>query len=127
MLHRGMHRGQLKGVYGFEIESEGFRAVCMHGLIECWERGRQKRIEDLELAARAESGQLVVLAWRGGVEVKLKNNQVKYGTYQYLATWQGLRGEDLDIEVDIERVIVCSKTGQSVIFTSNPLLDDGSA
>lgn len=97
------------------------------GLIECWERGRQKRIEDLELAARAESGQLVVLAWRGGVEVKLKNNQVKYGTYQYLATWQGLRGEDLDIEVDIERVIVCSKTGQSVIFTSNPLLDDESA
>ena len=42
MLRRGMHRGQLKGVYGFEIESEGIRAVCMRGLIECWEDGDDK-------------------------------------------------------------------------------------
>ena len=42
------------------------------GLICCWERGRQKRVETPDLAARADKGELVILAWRGGVEDKLK-------------------------------------------------------
>lgn len=87
------------------------------GLIGCWECGRQKRVTEPELAARAEKGELVILAWKGGVEEKLKLEK-KPGTLQYLATWQGLRGEDLDIVIEGERVIVCAKTGQAVSFTA---------
>lgn len=87
------------------------------GLIWCWERGRQKRVEEPELAARADKGELVVLAWKGGVEKKLKIEK-KPGTLNYLATWQGLRAEDLDIALEDERLIVCSKTGQTVAFSA---------
>src|SRR5438132_295666 len=79
------------------------------GLIWCWERGRQMRVEEPELAARAEKGELVVLVWKGGVEGKLKVEK-KFGTLKYLASWQGLRGEDLDIIIESERVIICAKT-----------------
>lgn len=87
------------------------------GLICCWERGRQKRFDDPELATRAEKGQLVILAWEGGVEKRLKIER-KTGTLKYLATWQGLRGEDLDIGLEEEVVIVCSRTEQRVVFTA---------
>jgi len=85
------------------------------GLIWCWERGRQKRNESPDLAARAESGELVILAWKGGVEEKLSQAQ-KIGTLSYLATWQGLRNESLDIDPDGQHLIVCSRTGQAVLF-----------
>ena len=87
------------------------------GLIWCWERGRQKRVEQPDLAARAEAGELIVLAWEGGVEKKLKVEE-KLGALKYLATWQGLRGEDLDVEPEGERVIVCAKTRQAVVFSA---------
>ena len=87
------------------------------GLIWCWERGRQKRVEEPKLAARADKRELVVLAWKGGVEEKLKIEK-QPGTLKYLATWQGLRGEDLDIALEDEQVIVCSKTGQIVAFSA---------
>jgi len=58
-----------------------------NGLIACWERGREKALEDPELAARAKSGELVILAWKGGVEKAIKAKH-KYGTLNYLATWQ---------------------------------------
>jgi len=83
------------------------------GLIWCWERGRQIRVEDPDFAARAMDGELVPLAWKGGVEKKIKKE--KEGTPQYLATWQGLRGEDLEIPVEGKR-IQCTKTGQVVFF-----------
>jgi hypothetical protein len=110
------------------------------GLICCWERGRQKRGKGTDeefaelslvnfdppphrwnmprpdLAARAENGELVPLAWKGGVAKKLQADTVKHGTLSYLATWQGLRGEDLDIDLEGEVLIVCSKTGQAVLF-----------
>ena len=88
-----------------------------NGLIWCWERGRQKRIAERELAMRAEKGELPVLAWRGGVDEKLKVEK-KAGTLNYLATWQGLRGEDLDIQVDGEVTLVCSRTQQTVVFSA---------
>ncbi|TWT41465.1 hypothetical protein KOR42_48180 [Thalassoglobus neptunius] len=87
-----------------------------HGLIYCWERGRQKRDEDPKLAALAEAGELVVLAWRGGVETAQKGE--KFGWLNYLATWQGLRGDDLEILLDDDKVIKCGRTGQEVTFTS---------
>jgi len=57
------------------------------------------------------------MAWKGGVEEKMKA-QRKAGTLKYLATWQGLRDEDLDITLDGERVIVCTRTEQAVVFSS---------
>ena len=41
----------------------------------------------------------------------------KYGSLNYLAQWQGLRGEDLDIDLTAERETICAKTGMKVIFT----------
>ncbi len=86
-----------------------------NGLILCWELGRRMRLKDPDLAARADMGELVILAWRGGVEEKLKTGN-KSGTLNYLATWQGLRGEDLNLDLDIRRVIVCTRTQQAVEF-----------
>lgn len=88
-----------------------------NGLIWCWERGRQERVERPEDAARAESGELIGLDWKGGVKKKLKIDNMP-GTLNYLATWQGIRGEDLDIDLDGECVIVCSKTQQAVTFSA---------
>jgi hypothetical protein len=101
------------------------------GLIWCWERGRQLREEDAELAAAAERGELpvhripsatdpgelIVVGWRGGILKKLKLPLKRDGTLQYLAEWQGLRGEDLDIDMEGERELVCSRTEQSVLFS----------
>lgn len=88
-----------------------------HGPIWCWERGRQKRAEQPELAAQAENGELPLLAWKGGVAKKLEVG-TKSGTLKYLATWQGLRGQDLEIALDYEQLIVCRKTGQTVAFSA---------
>jgi len=93
------------------------------GLIWCWERGRQERIEKPDLAARADKGELVPMDWKGGVLKKLEIEK-KPGTLKYLATWQGLRGEDLDLELEGERTIVCTKTGQAVVFSSAKLPED---
>ncbi len=73
------------------------------GLIWCWERGRQIQLLKPSLAMHATKGELVTLAW-------------KRGTLQYLATWQGLRGDDLDVTLDGTREVVCVKTGTIVAF-----------
>lgn len=86
------------------------------GLIFCWERGRRLRTDKPELAAHAERGELVPLEWKGGVRKKLKGR--KKGTLLYLATWQGLRGEDLDIDLEGERTVTCTRTGQAIVFSS---------
>jgi len=91
------------------------------GLIWCWERGRQYRTEVPDRAVRATNGELVLDGWRGGVEKKLKDpKRKKNGTLQYLATWQGMRGEDLNIDLDEERIIVCSRFQQAVCFSGAP-------
>ena len=73
-------------------------------------------MRDDELAERAKNGELPSLDWKGGVEAKMKT-LIKYGSLNYLASWQGLRGEDLDIDVEQDVECVCSKTGQRVVFT----------
>lgn len=90
-----------------------------NGLIACWERGRVKAADNPDLAESCKSGELPVLAWKGGVDKKIKGK--KYGSLFYLATWQGLRGEDLNINQHEEISIICSKTQVEVIFTSNLL------
>jgi hypothetical protein len=94
------------------------------GLIWCWERGRQIREENPELAQRAKLGELPVLGWRGGVAKKLKAVDTKQGTLRYLAEWQGLRGEDLDIDTASEKVLICTVTGQAVSFSVVLPVDD---
>ena len=88
------------------------------GLITCWEVGQRIREENPELAESAMKGELPPLGWKGGVERKLKARE-KIGTLMYLAQWQGLRGEDLDIDTGAEPQHVCTRTGMRVIFTGD--------
>ena len=88
------------------------------GLIGCWELGRELREKEPKLAKRAENGELPVLVWKGGIEKRLKIAE-KYGTFNYLAEWQGLRGEDLNIDLSKELEIICSKTGMKIIYTGD--------
>ena len=87
------------------------------GLIACWERGRAKSLEDAELAQQARNGQLIILPWKGGFKKAVKKNQ-KYGSFYYLAMWQGLRGEDLNIDTQNKPTLTCSVTSMMVVFTS---------
>jgi hypothetical protein len=87
------------------------------GLIWSWERGRQKRVEDSDLAKKAENGELLILPWKGGVEKDTKNKK-KCGSLKYLAMWQGLRNEDLDIDLENDTSIKCAITGKTVVFTA---------
>jgi hypothetical protein len=89
------------------------------GLITCWETGRKMAINDPELVSRILSGELPAgLGWKGGVDENTKQKK-KIGTLYYLAQMQGLRGDDLDIDWTKEYVLVCSKTGVKVTYTSN--------
>jgi hypothetical protein len=88
------------------------------GLLTSWERGREKRLESPELAAQASLGQLVVLPWKGGVEKALQK-QAKFGVFNYLAMWQGLRGEDLNIDPSTEMTLTCTVTSMTVTFTDD--------
>jgi len=89
-----------------------------NGLITCWEVGREKRHSDVELAKKAEMGELPVLGWKGGADKELKKNE-KYGSLNYLAQWQGLRGENLEINFTEEKTLICSRTGLAVTYTSD--------
>jgi hypothetical protein len=60
----------------------------------------------------------VILPWKGGIEKKTQQKQ-KYGTLFYLAMWQGLRGEDLDLDTSDEPKITCVATGMRVVFTND--------
>ena len=88
------------------------------GLIACWERGRKKASEDPILSSQARDGKLVLLPWKGGVEKAIKLKQ-KYGSLNYLAMWQGLRGEGLNINTEEETVVTCTATKMVVVFTND--------
>lgn len=67
------------------------------GVINAWEVGRKLAVKEPDLAEKAKLGELVLLGVKGGIsgDPKIK---MKYGCLWYLAEWQGLRGDDLDIE-----------------------------
>lgn len=88
------------------------------GLIIAWEVGRKSSETEPELSIRAKNGELPATGWKGGVEKKIKKKE-KYGTQRYLAEWQGLRGENLDIDITKEQVLTCSKTGMTVVYTDD--------
>lgn len=88
------------------------------GFIAAWEQGREMSLADPMVSATARAGRLVPLPWKGGVDKPLKGK--KYGTLKYIAMWQGLRGEDLDIDTEIEFALKCSTTETTVLFTNDP-------
>jgi hypothetical protein len=89
------------------------------GLIWCWERGRQMAKEDPELSARAASGELMILGFKGGVEAGVKM-KTKAGCHSYLAQWQGLAGRDLFIDTEMPTTLICSLTGVAITYTGDP-------
>ncbi|NQT63967.1 MAG: hypothetical protein HQ556_13485 [Candidatus Marinimicrobia bacterium] len=88
------------------------------GLIISWEVGRKLSRKEPELAERAKKGELPVLNWKGGTEKPTQKNE-KYGSLYYLAQWQGLRCEDLDIDVSKKTELICTKTGMRVIYAKD--------
>jgi len=86
------------------------------GLIKNYEVGRALAIKEPELAEKAKKGELPVLGYKGGIEKSLKKKE-KIGVLNYIAVWQGLRGEDLNIDMDDEIVLTCTKTKVMVTFT----------
>lgn len=88
------------------------------GLITCWEVGRDLREQDKDLASRAEHGELPALDWKGGIEEKIKKGE-KYGTLYYLAQLQGLKGEDLNIDLSNEPILICTRTGVRITYTGD--------
>ena len=88
------------------------------GLIKAWENGRQKAKQNRTLRESALRGELPMLVtWKGGVEKKLKTDITKYGSLKYLAHLQGLKGEDLNIDLTKQVTLTCSRTGQMVTYT----------
>ena len=87
-----------------------------HGLINAWIAGIRYAKEHPDIAARAQAGELPVLPYRGGVERAIKTRH-KIGALQYVAMWQGLRNEDLQLDTDAEHVMTCQRTGVPVTFT----------
>lgn len=67
------------------------------GIIFCWEKGCRERQERPEDAVRAQNGELINLDLRGTVTKKLKAEK-KAGSFFYVAAWQGIRDEDLNID-----------------------------
>lgn len=88
------------------------------GLIRCWETGRELAAAKPELAHAANNGELPATNWKGGTSRTLKKLE-KYGSLQYLAQLQGLRGENLSIDPSIEKTITCTKTGMVITFTGD--------
>ena len=86
------------------------------GLIKNYEVGRALGIKNPELVEKAKKGELPVLGYRGGVEKALIKKE-KIGALNYIAKWQALRGENLDIDLDKEIVLTCTKTDMIVTFT----------
>jgi len=85
--------------------------------ITAWEQGRVLAIERPALATAARAGELPVLPFKGGLSEPLKRK--KHGCIEYLAMWQGLRGEDLLIDLDRETAITCAAHGSTVTFTAD--------
>lgn len=86
------------------------------GLIKCWEVGRALATKRPDLSQACLAGELPSLGWKGGVSRSLKKLE-KFGALNYLAQWQGLRGESLDIDPTVETVMTCSRTHMIVTFT----------
>lgn len=89
------------------------------GLIVSWEVGRHLAEKKPELSAKVLKGELPELVWKGGTDKESLKIKHKYGTLHYLAQWQGLRGDDLDIDLEQEYTLTCSRTGVDFTYTDD--------
>lgn len=91
------------------------------GLFLNWELGRERASREPDVAEQARSGELPPSHWKGGIDKRKppKAKTKRYAPLSYLAEWQGLRGEDLDIDPNEEVELECSATGIRVTFTSD--------
>ena len=87
------------------------------GLTCSWLRGIEKARNEPALRDAALRGELPVLAWKGG-GAAIKAGK-RLGSLHYLATWQGLRGEDLNIDSEVGAVLTCTLTGIVATFTDD--------
>lgn len=110
VTHSAHNPPPISEVYAVRIEGPD------KGLINAWITGLAKRGDAPELAAKATAGELPVLPFRGGVEAAIKT-KTKVGHLLYVAMWQGLRGEDLQVDTDIELSMTCTRTGVPVLYT----------
>ncbi len=90
------------------------------GLIQCWEVGRKLAKAHPEMAKRAKRGELPYIenGWKGGISSSIKLGW-KYGTLFYLAEWQGLRGDNLNVNTEEEVELICRRTDMRVIYTAD--------
>lgn len=88
------------------------------GLICSWARGREKARETPALREQALQGELPPLAWKGGGDKTIKLGR-RVGSLHYLAMYQGLRGEPLDIDPDIGATLTCTRFKTVVTFTGD--------
>lgn len=112
-----IHRAKTAPKRGAMTWEERWEAADQ-GLIAAWERGREKSRQDPVLAEQAREGALVILPWKGGVQRAIKVKK-KFGCFLYLAMWQGLRGDALDIDTDSEIELRCASTGMTVVYTGD--------
>ncbi|WP_434120383.1 hypothetical protein [Pseudomonas fortuita] len=84
-----------------------------YGLIWCWERGRRRSVENPALVASCLAGNLPSLSGRIGLA---RNQGQTKESLKYLAEWQGLRGENLNIKLDIKVFLTCSESCVEVSF-----------
>lgn len=101
-----------------------------HTLISCWLRGLELRSDEAasglggknaakSVVQAAIAGELPILPWKGGI-AKPTKQKTRLGATQYLAMWQGLRGQDLDIDLSTEHQVTCSRFLVAVTFTMDP-------
>ncbi|RZA22970.1 MAG: hypothetical protein EOP02_15595 [Proteobacteria bacterium] len=88
------------------------------GLLCSWSRGVEKARDTPLLSEQALRGELPPLAWKGGADKPIKAGK-RVGSLQYLATWQGVRGEPLDIDTDALATLTCSAFKTVVTFTGD--------
>jgi len=102
------------------------------GIIKAWELGREWSVSYPVMSISAKKGILLELKretgdtingkpsyvrlFKGGFDKKQKEI-FRFGSLHYYAMWLGLRGDDLDIDLEKEYPLVCSKTNMGVVYT----------
>lgn len=91
------------------------------GLITVWLKFIERARNEPDLVTAAKAGELPLTGLRGGVEKPIKTKG-KLGALHYLAGWQALRGEDLDIDTEAVIQLTCTRTNVTVTFTGDTAL-----
>ena len=87
-------------------------------LICSWSRSLDKAGETPSLREQALRDELMPLAWKGGADKAIKVGK-RVGSLHYLAMWQGLRGETLDVDTDCTATLTCPRFQTLVTFTGH--------